>query len=192
MKKLCLALVTCATLGMNFNALADNNHTVSLGYAQSKIKDGPNLKGVNAKYRFEWDSSISFISSLTYMGKDQEWSYPGALTTNKIKQELSYWSLSAGPAYRFNEFVSLYGLAGINFSKMRNTVTERLGVGGWERSDSESHKSKAFMYGAGVIINPMQNLSLELGYEASSAKFKDSDNKRYSINGFNAGVGYRF
>ena len=68
MKKIFLALIACATLGTNINAMADSNHTVSMGYAQSKIEDGFTLKGVNVKYRYEWDSPVSVITSFTYMG----------------------------------------------------------------------------------------------------------------------------
>lgn len=40
---------------MSGSRLADN-HTLSAGYAQSKVQDFKNIKGVNLQYRYEWDS----------------------------------------------------------------------------------------------------------------------------------------
>ena len=53
---------------------------------------------------------------------------------------------------------------------------------------SESYKSTSFAYGAGIIINPLENLTVNVGYEGTTADLDDN----YSINGFNIGVGYRF
>ncbi|ENN8379042.1 Ail/Lom family outer membrane beta-barrel protein [Providencia rettgeri] len=55
----------------------------------------------------------------------------------------------------------------------------------------EGHVSKNstnFAYGAGVIINPMENIAVNIGYEGTQA---DMDGHK-SMNGFNIGVGYRF
>jgi putative virulence related protein PagC len=45
------------------------------------------------------------------------------------------------------------------------------------------------MYGAGVQINPWNNLTIDVGYEGSRVKDGGTD---YAVNGFNVGVGYRF
>ncbi|MWL74803.1 Ail/Lom family protein, partial [Escherichia coli] len=49
MKKLSLAVLVAATLASGA-ALADNQ-TVSVGYAQSKVEDFKNIRGVNVQYR---------------------------------------------------------------------------------------------------------------------------------------------
>lgn len=54
MKKISLAVFIAASLASGA-ALADNQ-TVSVGYTQSKIEDFKNIRGVNAQYRYEWDS----------------------------------------------------------------------------------------------------------------------------------------
>jgi putative virulence related protein PagC len=192
MKKLCLALLACTTLGTTFNTLADSNHTVSMGYAQSKIETGPTLKGVNAKYRYEWDSPISIITSLTYMGKSVDGMYWDEISAGKANLDFKYWSFSAGPAYRFNEFISIYSLVGYNANSLKVTSNTQRYSDGSSRHVSPTVKGNAFMYGAGVLINPMNNLSLELGYEGSSLKYDEYTQKRLAINGFNVGVGYRF
>ncbi|EEY3549660.1 Ail/Lom family protein, partial [Escherichia coli] len=47
---------------MSGSTLADN-HTLSAGYAQSKVQDFKNIKGVNLQYRYEWDSPVSVVGS---------------------------------------------------------------------------------------------------------------------------------
>ena len=54
--------------------------------------------------------------------------------------------------------------------------------------ESESRHSTSIAYGAGVIINPIENLTENGGYEGTTADIED----KYQINGFNIGVGYRF
>jgi putative virulence related protein PagC len=195
MKKLCLALATCATLGMNFNAMADN-HTVSLGYQQTHIKDFGKINGVNVKYRFEWDSPVSIITSFSYMGATESATeYLGQIgnlgTFDHVTEEkFNYYSLSMGPAFRFNDYISFYGLVGINHNKAHykeRIVAKSPGV----TADYNSEKSRgtSFMYGAGVQVNPMENIVIDLGYEGSHSGMKDNN---HAINSFNVGLGYRF
>ncbi|HBQ66867.1 MAG TPA: Ail/Lom family protein, partial [Leclercia adecarboxylata] len=54
--------------------------------------------------------------------------------------------------------------------------------------DSLSEKSTSFAYGAGLMINPVENVSMTLGYEGTEADL----NGNYAINGFILGIGYRF
>ncbi len=188
MKSVILASLITVAMGCSLPALADSQ-TISLGYAQSKVQDFKNIRGVNAKYRYEWDSPVSLISSLTYMsGKQNESAdYPG-MGSKSSHVNFKYYSLSAGPAYRFNSYISIYGLLGLNYSKADYSYRESsLSGSSWESSGNSNKAS--LMYGAGVQINPLENLSIDIGYEGSS--FKDVE-KTLSINGFNIGVGYRF
>ena len=61
-----LSLVVLASVGVSTVAKADSQ-TISLGYAQSKVQDFKNMRGVNAKYRYEWGFPISILGSFTYM-----------------------------------------------------------------------------------------------------------------------------
>lgn len=65
MNKICVAvlLTTAMASGM---ALADN-HTVSIGYAQSKVQDFDDINGVNLQYRYEFNSTLSVVASFSYM-----------------------------------------------------------------------------------------------------------------------------
>ena len=49
-------------------------------------------------------------------------------------------------------------------------------------------RETSFAYGAGIIINPRDYLTVNLGYEGTRINMADD----HRINGFNIGVGYRF
>jgi putatice virulence related protein PagC len=185
MKKSIAAALLCSGLFVSTGALADN-HTVSMGYAQSHIKDFKNLRGVNAQYRYEWDSPVSIIGSLSYMDNNNEtfYSYINGLP-GKADLDVKYHSILAGPAYRINDYLSLYGLVGAAYTKANIEMT-LFGVTG---SMSESDSSTSFAYAAGLAINPTDNLSVNVGYEGSRSRLYDD---KISLNGFNIGVGYRF
>ena len=157
-------------LGLLFTALvsapAFAQSTFSLGYSFSKVED-VNLKGFNAQYRYEWNSPMSIVVSASRLSGDEKYS-DGAV-------DVKYTSLLAGPAYRFNDFVSVYGLTG--FTK---ATAEENDVG-YHYKDTKT----AFAYGVGVQVNLTQNLAAHVGYEGS--KIVEA-----KANGFNIGVGYRF
>jgi len=191
MKALLMTSALVAALGLSPLAQAEQ-HTVSLGYAQSKVQDLHNINGVNLKYRYEWDSPVSVIGSFTYMSGNDNNSY--LLTRDIIdnKVDIKYYSLSVGPAYRFNEFVSIYGLLGFNYNKVdyRSSWTNyESGSYRYMGSETGNIKKTSLMYGVGVQINPMDNVAVDIGYEASSL---DDGGQSYDINGFNIGIGYRF
>ncbi|MDY6455943.1 Ail/Lom family outer membrane beta-barrel protein [Acinetobacter faecalis] len=97
-----------AAVAASSSVFADN-HSFSLGYAQSKISD-IDLKGVNAQYRYEWNSPFSLISSISYLKGDvTEQEYLEIYNT-----DIKYFSYMMGPAYRFNNYVSVYATTGIS------------------------------------------------------------------------------
>ena len=186
MKKITLAVFVATTLASGA-ALADNQ-TVSVGYAQSKIEDFKNIRGVNVQYRYEWDSPVSLMGSFSYMSGDEDEHY--YLFSDSIKNhvEAKYYSLLVGPAYRINDYVSLYALGGVARVKADGHTTWVNSGDNYTQRDSISEKSTSFAYGAGVQVNPTENLAIHLGYEGTNADLGDN----YSINGWNLGVGYRF
>jgi putatice virulence related protein PagC len=189
MKNFCLALAACVTLGTACNTMADSNHTVSMGYANSKVQDAYHIKGVNIKYRYEWDSPLSVISSLTYMGQGIQFTERNEQYKKIADERFRYYSLAAGPAFRFNDFISIYSVAGVNFNDVTydtRTIVHANNKTVYRKQSSE--KKTSFMYGAGIQFNPRHDISLDVGYEGSSIR----TNKRYGIDGFNVGIGYRF
>lgn len=173
-------LSSCAVISTN--AVADN-HTVSLGYAQSKIQDFKNIRGVNVQYRYEWDSPLSVIGSFTYMKGDDSYSLRENGSGYDGKTDVKYYSLLAGPAYRINDYVSFYALAGFAHTKAEDKTTYLT-----QYSEEYSSNKTSFAYGAGVAINPVENIAVNIGYEGTRVKYEEN----VSVNGFNISVGYRF
>lgn len=184
--KITLMAVLCAGLLAGNTALA-NNHTVSIGYAQSKVEDFKNLRGVNVQYRYEWDSPLSVIGSFSYLKGDESFSeredFYGDISGYDGKTNVKYYSLMAGPAYRLNDYVSLYALIGAAHTKVDENVTY---LDGWSEKYSENKTSLS--WGAGIVVNPVSNLSVSVGYEGTRVKYSED----VAINGFNIGIGYRF
>ncbi|SFN04899.1 putatice virulence related protein PagC [Izhakiella capsodis] len=186
MKKLAISGLFISLLAGAFPALASN--TISIGYAQSKVQNFKNMPGVNVQYRYEWDSPLSVLASFTALENDgdSQTTWGRYYSTDHVKAE--YYSLMAGPAYRFNDYVSVYAIAGMSQAKMgrhydasyRNDPLQRI-----DFSDS----TNAFAYGAGLIINPVDYLSVNLGYEGSQTRV---EGQHREINGVNIGIGYRF
>ena len=152
-------------------------HTVLGGYAQSNVKaDGENLKddstGFNVKYRYELNENLGVVSSFTYTGASYNYYFGGYKIGNV---DLDYYSISAGPSYRFNDYVSAYGLLGIAHGRVEANA---LGF-----SDSESKTSAT--YGVGLQFNPVPNWAIDTSYEYS----KLGDVK---VGTWMVGIGYRF
>lgn len=187
MKKAILStlLLSCALIG---NAQADN-HSVSIGYAQSKVQDFKNIRGVNLQYRYEFDAPVSLLGSFSYMKGDKSQKDHFYGHTIKDQVDTEYYSVLIGPAYRVNDYVSLYALGGMAHVKADGKSSWIWPNGVLATEASVFKSSTSFAYGAGVIINPIKNVSINVGYEGTKADLAGGD---YSINGFNIGVGYRF
>lgn len=181
MTKVHLAVLLAIGMSSGGIALAEH-HTASIGYAQSRIEDFKHIRGTNLQYRYEDDTALSFLSSFSYMHRsgDSESFFPGKSADVKAQ----YYSLLAGPAYRINDNISLYALGGVARTKIDADGKMNNGITGF----SSSGKSTSFACGLGVIINPVENISVNLGYESA----KTNLNGNRGINGFNIGAGYRF
>lgn len=70
-KKLLALAVILAAMGGCVIAKADT-HTISMGYSHGRVTDFKNLHGITAKYHYQPDGSLGFISSLTYMDGDKK------------------------------------------------------------------------------------------------------------------------
>ncbi|MEG9983134.1 Ail/Lom family protein, partial [Escherichia coli] len=56
MKK--LSVLSAIILSVASGSVLADNHSFSVGYAQSKIQNFKNIRGVNLQYRYEWDSPV--------------------------------------------------------------------------------------------------------------------------------------
>lgn len=178
-KNLKLAVVLGSLLSAT--AVYADNHSFTLGYGQSKISD-IDLKGVNAQYRYEWNSPLSLITSVSYMKGDTSEKYGTSVSETDVK----YLSYMMGPAYRFNDYVSVYATTGISNINVKGTDFE---IGGTDK-ESEKISKTELAYGAGFVVNPTENVAINVGYEGTT--WKHADEKRLNVNGWNASLGFRF
>ncbi|EDI0784779.1 Ail/Lom family outer membrane beta-barrel protein [Salmonella enterica subsp. enterica serovar Brandenburg] len=186
MKKAVLATLITSALLVSGSVNAEFlQNTLSGGYAHSHAKfagEGENLKGFNVKYRHELNDMWGIVGSFAYtnFNKDYNMMLPnanGVLEKTKVASyDLDYFSLTAGPSLRFNEYLSAYALIGVGYGKAHAWLD------GYA-SASEHKTSPAF--GAGLQFNPVPNMTIDASYEYS----KLGDVK---VGTWMAGVGYRF
>lgn len=178
MKKVLLSTLAIVVFSaMTANVYATDESTVSVGYAQSHVKvDGNKLdekpKGFNLKYRYEIDDNWGVLASFAYTHQGYDFYHGGSKVGTG---DLDYYSWTMGPAYRFNDYISAYGLIG--GAKGRVKVSTSYG------SEKESKTSLA--YGAGLQFNPYPNIAIDASYEYS--KLGD-----FKVGTWMIGAGYRF
>ncbi|MDU4365327.1 MAG: outer membrane protein OmpX [Klebsiella oxytoca] len=153
-----LAVVLAASVGTTAFAATS---TVTGGYAQSDMQGEANKAGgFNLKYRYEQDNNpLGVIGSFTYTEKDRS----------------QYYGITAGPAYRLNDWASIYGVVGVGYGKFQNNSYPN-------KTDMSDY---GFSYGAGLQFNPIENVALDFSYEQSRIRNVD-------VGTWIAGVGYRF
>lgn len=192
MKRKILTAVLLSALGTISAAQADTQSIIA-GYAQAKVQDFKNINGMNLKYRYEWASPLSIMTSFSFMTGSDNYSYNVGRDIIDNSASVKYYSLAAGPAWRFNELVSVYGLLGASYSKVKYNYNWKNYEGGNTYEDmgrfSGKNDSTSLVYSAGIQINPVENMVIDLAYEGSNLNDGSAD---HSVNGFNIGVGYRF
>ncbi|KNC08843.1 membrane protein [Klebsiella sp. RIT-PI-d] len=168
MKKIACLSALAVVLAVSAGTAVAATSTVSGGYAQSDMQGVANkAKGFNLKYRYENDTPLGVIGSFTYTEKDG--------TSDGYYNKAQYYGFTAGPAYRLNDWASVYGVVGFGYGKSQvNDIP-----------DNHSSSDYGVAYGAGVQFNPMENVALDFSYEQSRIRSVD-------VGTWIAGVGYRF
>ena len=170
MKKIACLSALAALLAVSAGSAVAATSTVTGGYAQSDAQGIANkTNGFNLKYRYEQDNNpLGVIGSFTYTEKDR--------TEDSVYNKAQYYGITAGPAYRINDWASIYGVVGVGYGKFQQTVDTT------KVSDTSDY---GFSYGAGLQFNPMENVALDFSYEQSRIRSVD-------VGTWIAGVGYRF
>ncbi|MCX2587873.1 MULTISPECIES: Ail/Lom family outer membrane beta-barrel protein [Proteus] len=155
--------------------------TLSAGYAQLKMEGQKPMHGGTISLRQELNQQLGVLITGSYAQKDYDLDKP-------VKQFLKdvdtrYYSVMAGPTLRLNDYLSVYGAAGISQIEMKNIKGVDL---------NETIKKNAFSWGAGLIINPAEMVSISLGYENSRYKLDKLSDSKIVMDGFIANIGYRF
>ncbi|MGX2011439.1 outer membrane protein OmpX, partial [Enterobacter asburiae] len=110
----------------------------------------------NLKYRYEQDNSpLGVIGSFTYTEKDR--------TESGVYQKGQYYGITAGPAYRLNDWASIYGVVGIGHGKFQDN----------SYPNKHDMSDYGFSYGAGMQFNPIENVALDFSYEQSRIRNVD-------------------
>lgn len=176
MKKIaCLSALACVVALGTSSAFADTS-TVSVGYAQSDMQGVANkASGFNLKYRYEQDNNpLGVIGSFTYTNKSHD-------LTGDSYNKGQYYGLTAGPAYRLADWVSIYGVVGIGYGRFDNITNP----GSTALRQKDDWNDVGVSYGGGFQFNPMQNVAIDVSYEQSRIRSVD-------VGTWIAGVGYSF
>lgn len=172
MKKIaCLSALACV-LAVAAGSAAAGEATVSAGYAQGDAQGVVNkANGFNLKYRYEWDNNdpLGVITSFTHIEKDY--------SEDSYYNKGEYYGITAGPAFRINDWASIYGVVGVGYGKGLSNAQD-----GTNKNNSSDY---GVAYGAGLQFNPMENVAIDVSYEQSRIRSTD-------IGTWIAGVGYRF
>ncbi|HEC5300563.1 TPA: Ail/Lom family outer membrane beta-barrel protein [Enterobacter asburiae] len=186
--------------------VADNSEYTSryLTYANEKTFDAPSKvssdgyagpKGMFIRYRYEFTDTLGIIGSLSYA--QQDGSTKGEINNSATKQSYrnkfrvtgDYFSSLVGPAWRLNEYVSFYGMAGVSFKHFRDERMARLYSDNTIVSDVSSNDSStktSMAYSLGAQFNVYQHLVIDAAYEGSSG------GGDWKTNAFTVGLGYQF
>ena len=169
MKKIACLSALAAVLAVSAGTAVAATSTVTGGYAQSDMQGVMNkTNGFNLKYRYEQDNSpLGVIGSFTYTEKDR--------TESGVYQKGQYYGITAGPAYRLNDWASIYGVVGIGHGKFQDN----------SYPNKHDMSDYGFSYGAGMQFNPIENVALDFSYEQSRIRNVD-------VGTWIAGVGYSF
>ncbi|MBG6015350.1 Ail/Lom family outer membrane beta-barrel protein [Proteus mirabilis] len=157
--------------------------TISAGYAQIKIAGQSGImRGGNLSIRQELNQQLGLMAIATYAQNEYNLNKP-------IKQLLKdvdarYYSVMAGPTLRLNDYISIYGVAGMAQIEFKGLDTRQI--------PESILKKHAFSWGTGVTINPIDMLSVSVGYENSRYKMNKLSDNKLIIDGFIANIGYSF
>lgn len=173
MKKLTVAVLCIFPVGITQTAHTARENTLSIGYSQSyvKIDDhklNENPKGFNLKYSHEFDNKLGVFISCTYTHQGYEFYSNNQLVSTG---DLDYYSVLIGPAWRYNDALSIHVGLGITHGK------SRIGL---------IHRSKnKLVYIADLQLTLSKSCTIDMSYEYSKLN-------SFQVGTWIAGMGYNF
>lgn len=196
MKKVMKKIIALSVLaGLSANAFAETGQsTLSVGYVHSdlkysgshKIEDKDTLSigardrhvsGINLKYRYEFTDQWGAITSFTHA---QTTGAPDMSVDGKAPKDasasykLQYNSLMIGPTYRATDWLSVYAMAGIGNGRVHTHAHKN--VPGLKDGYRHSENKYAVAWSAGVQMNPMEQLAVDLSFEQSKPGNLEANN----------------
>ncbi len=199
-----ILLFTTLLAGIAFPAQAESGHgAFSVGYAQVHPGGVPalsgtgaragDLKGINVKYRYEFTDHLGGIVALSYASvKKSDTMKTGENTFHYESLRGRYVSLMAGPVWQLSERVSLYGMAGMAYTRWSDSVQDyrrdevKPGYVKETTTASDGHTARHLSpaWNAGIQFSPVETVVIDLAYEGSASGDWRTD-------GFIVGVGYK-
>lgn len=187
-----------------FSDFANRNYFNSFGeYEDASVRGyegkDKNPQGINIKYRYEITDELGVITSFTWtrsMTNSQTFidvkpvdnsrtiKNPAASARTDIRA--NYWSLLAGPSWRFNQYISLYAMGGMGVAKVTADLKIKDNInsaGGFSESNSIKKTSPAWAAGAQFNLN--ESVTLDVAYEGSGSG-------DWRTSGVTAGIGLKF
>lgn len=160
-------------------------------------------QGINVRYRYEITDSFGVITSFTWARAKTDSKFRAGINETHGGEDVkgkasaqmdvlaNYRSVLAGPAWRLNQYASLYVMAGAGISKVTADLKVKGSVkrnqqedkGGF--SESYSQRKKSFAWSAGTQFNLNDSVAMDLAYEGSGSG-------DWRTSGFVVGVGLRF
>lgn len=166
-----------------------NNSLISSGQYTNASVTGYEGKekspqGINIKYRYEITDDFGVITSFTWtrsltntqsfvnveaVDKNTQIKNPAASGRTDIRA--NYWSVLAGPTWRFNDYVSLYAMTGMGVAKVNADfkIKDNLNIGAGNYSVSDSIKKISLAWAAGAQFNFNESVTMDVAYEGSGS-----------------------
>ncbi|ELT2821075.1 Ail/Lom family outer membrane beta-barrel protein [Escherichia coli] len=186
-----------------FNRFTNRHYFNSGEYADASVRGhdgkGKSLQGMSIRYRYELTDELGVITSFTWArsmtnaqafidvkpgDESREVKNPAASARTDIRA--NYWSLLAGPSWRFNEYLSVYAMAGMGGAKVTTDLKIKDNInstGGF--SESNSAKKTSAAWAAGAQFNLNESVTLDVAYEGSGSG-------DWRTSGVTAGIGLKF
>lgn len=159
-------------------------HTLFAGYTNVKPRGSDALHGLRLTDLYEINNEWGVITSLAYASRSKQVN----ANADYLQLENRYRSIMVGPAYRLTHRFSVYGQLGM--ATMENSLTPNVDK---FRNYHLTYDHSALALGAGVIVNPINNMAIAAGFETSRFQPPAGEDKgKVSFNTFNLNIGYRF
>ncbi|EQA2650129.1 Ail/Lom family outer membrane beta-barrel protein, partial [Escherichia coli] len=141
-----------------FRNVVNVNHFNSSGEYENAIARGhdgtaKSPLGMSIRYRYEITDELGVIASFTWARSmtnaqafidvkpaDQSRTVKNPAASGRTDIRANYWSLLAGPSWRFNEYLSVYAMAGMGVAKVTTDlkINDNLNHGAGSFSESNS------------------------------------------------------
>ncbi len=181
MKKLVVISTLLLPLIYSPNILA-KQHSFHLGYTGYDFSNKL-FSGINASYRYEFEDKLGVFTTISWVNGKSSFLEQYNFNEITVDKKFDYISLLSGPSLRVNAYLSIYGALGFHFLTSNEfKKTSAHGI-------TEINSSRGLAWGGGFLINPIDSVSIHLGYEGSRTLLK---RKEEVVKGFNIGIGYRF